>query len=67
MSLLVGRPLGEVEAAGLDGLHELAHALLLHVLLAHLQEDLGDAGLLGKDQYELLCRFREDTCMYLNI
>ena len=45
VELLVRRALREVEAAALDGLDELAHALLLEVLLAHLQEDLGDAGL----------------------
>ena len=47
VDLLVRLPLGEVEAALLDGLHELAHALLLQVLFPHLQEDLGDASLLG--------------------
>ena len=47
VDLLVGRTLREVEAAALDGLDELAHALLLQVLLAHFQEDLGNAGLSG--------------------
>ena len=55
VDLLVGRALREGEAAALDGLYELAHALLLQVLLAHLQEDLGNASLsgLGKSEEDI--------------
>ena len=52
VELLVRRALREVEAAALDGLDELAHALLLEVLLAHLQEDLRNAGLSGLGKSE---------------
>ena len=55
VDLLVGRALREVKTAALDGLHEYAHALLLQVLLAHLQEDLGNASLsgLGKSEEDI--------------